>query len=98
MTITWTGGEVRAVGVCCALLLLLTAPTLGDALDPNGGYIAAGDSIGFNIAQGQVVLTRARASWGRWFPSMGRLAPGGFRAPIRTIRVLTRSLSSSPYL
>ncbi len=67
---------MRVVSACCALLLLLAAPALGGALDPNGGHIAAGDSIGFNIAQGQVVFDKSEGVLGALVPVDGATDSG----------------------
>jgi hypothetical protein len=50
----------KGLGVCAfavaATILLFAANAFAIPFDPNGGYIWTDDSLGFNIAQGQVVF------------------------------------------
>lgn len=64
------GGEVRALLFCCALFITAT-PAFAEALDPNGGYIWIGDSIGFNTDAEEMIFDQSVGSLGSLVPVVG---------------------------
>ncbi|MBN1344607.1 MAG: PEP-CTERM sorting domain-containing protein [Phycisphaerae bacterium] len=69
------GGSWQAL-VLSIPLLCIVSPVLGVALDPNEGSLVIGDSIGFNLAQNQLVFDKSQADMGALIPVSSATAAG----------------------
>ncbi len=60
---------VRGMGACLsAVVILSSVQALAIPLDPSGGPLFIGDSIGFNLAQAQLVFDKSEGSMGELIP------------------------------